>query len=222
MKALFSRAKRGLAWVLTLCLLMSGANLGLVSQAMAGSFEDVTVGAVMAENYGLTGAEKEIYSLLGDTIQYYEMDDTDKAGLVTVEENTVKAPDYQGWTATTADIVVGGVVAETVVINEGEGTIAGDHGNVFSVEVTYVNEYTPAADKQEELIQAVADLKQGVDNTDAVSAQSGNLFILEAAMPELVNLANTGIKVGSMAVKLSDECKAAIYALNDQMTGNGG
>lgn len=230
MKALFSRVKRGLAWVLTLCLLMSGADLGLVSQALAGETDTAskTVAQVVAENYELTDAEKALLEsglLASDRIDYTVP--TDKDGLVEVDTNnkTVIAKAYEGWTATKAEIVVGGDVVAEIEIESGVGTYNYD-GNAFSVKVTYERYYTPADGEQKALLDNVAALKQGVANTDAVSAQSGNLYILERAMPELVNFAENGVEVeinGNVSsVGFSEECQDAVAVLNSQMTANDG
>lgn len=228
MKALFSRVKRGLAWVLTLCLLMSGADLGLVSQALAGETDTAskTVAQVVAENYDLTDAEKALLEsglLASGRIDYTVPTNNDGLVEVDTDNKMVTAKAYKDWTATKAEIVVGGDAVAEIDMESGVGAYNYD-GNAFSVKVTYEKYYTPADGEQKELLDNAAALKQGVANTDAVSAQSGNLYTLEEAMPKLMELANMVISIGSSGATagLSDEGKAAIRTLNAQMEANGG
>lgn len=226
MKALFSRVKRGLAWVLTLCLLMSGADLGLVSQALAGETDTAskTVAQVVAENYDLTDAEKALLAsglLASGRIDYTVPTNNDGLVEVDTDNKMVTAKAYKDWTATKAEIVVGGDAVAEIDMESGVGAYNYD-GNAFSVKVTYEKYYTPADGEQKELLDNAAALKQGVANTDAVSAQSGNLYALEKAMPELVKFADEGYVVNGNPANFSDDVKDAIYALNDEMTANGG
>ena len=226
MKRNASLLKRCLALAMALVLFATSANLGVALQAFAAE-DDVVVeiATLVANNYALTEAEAALLQssyLTSDTFTYSVPTNAD--GLVTVdtENSKIIANGKDGWAATKAVIVYGGNELE-VALTDGEGTYdAAVVGNAFSVKVTYALTTEVDTAVQESLLSAAALLKQGVKNLDDTAAQSGNLYILEQAMPELVELKDTGVKTEFITVGLSPDCKTAITDLNDQMTANGG
>ena len=229
--------KRVQAMILVVAMLLSMSNLGLflnVSAVGAGTPAEKGQGDVVAENYdSLTEAEKNLLKsgyLVEEVLEYTKPGDDDELIDVVIDSKTIKAETFNGgsgykWVPTTATIIAGGSEVETVVLTDGKGTFTYD-GNAFSVKVAYKLEVEIAEATQNKLLNAPAWLKQSVDNLDAISAQLGNLYILEEAMPSLVDLANNGVTVtvagSSSKVTFADECKAAVNALNAQMTANGG
>ena len=218
-----------------LALVLSFANVpGLVLTAFAAEYDaSISAGKVMAENYDVTAAEKALLSsgyLAGDyTIEYNIPGDDDNLIEVNVEEKTITAKDFEDWTAVKAEIVVNNAVEEDVALTDKVGTYTYG-GNAFSVKVYYVynedvyDENDPEKMLQNQMLDAMEHLKDGVANLDAVEAQSGNLYILEQAMPEMVNFAENGIALGSsgMSVGFAEDGAAAIKDLNTQLTANGG
>ena len=204
-----------------LAVMLAFANVpGFMVTAFAAE-NAVSAGSVVADNYELSEAEKALlesgYLSADYTVEY----DSAKDSWVTVDHENKKivAASNDGWTATDAHIIVDGASVEDVALTDGEGTYTYDE-NAFSVEVHY--ELHKVVKNQAEMLAAIAALKQGVANTEAVSAQGGNLYALETAMPELKDLADNGYEVFGNTAQLSDECKQSIYNLNGQMEANGG
>lgn len=215
---------RCLALVLAVMLLVSGTNIGVVLQALARSDASVTEGQLVADNYDLTDAEKALLSsgnLVCGTYSYTVPGSEDGLISVDTDEKKITAQKYEDWIPTTAAIFVGNEEKETVVLTNGEGTYTYD-GNAFSVQVGYSLSAEIDTDVQKTLLNAAGWLKQGVANTDAVAAQAGNLYILEQAMPELLELRDLKIETAIGSVSLSDDCKNAITALANQMENNNG
>jgi len=220
--------KRCLAILMAAILIASNfSGLAQLVHAEGNDGTKVSVGEIVAGNYDLTDAEKELIKsgLLagsGDTIEYTAPSDGDELIVVDTENKKITVKTYDGWTAAAvAKIYVGETLMETVALADGVGTYTYAE-NAFSVKVTYTLNVDIDTDVQETLLGAAAILKQGIKNLDDVAGQSGNLYILEQAMPELVNLANTGIVTSFTTFGFSEDCKAAIKVLNDQMTANGG
>ncbi len=204
-----------------LAVMLAFANVpGLMVTAFAAE-NAVSAGSVVADNYELSEAEKALlesgYLSADYTVEY----DSAKDSWVTVDHENKKivAASNDGWTATDAHIIVDGASVEDVALTDGEGTYTYDE-NAFSVEVHY--ELHKVVKNQAEMLKAIAALKQGVANTDAVSAQGGNLYILEQAMPELVKFANEGVETSFATVSFAENVKVAVNALNAQMTANEG
>ena len=224
MKVRTSLLTRCVALVLALMMVVSGANLGIVFQAYAAENNTKLVGTLMAENYdSLTDAEKAL--LKSGYLANTKLSKTYVAlpeGLVSVDKEATKiiAESKDGWVPTTGTISYNGMTKE-IDLSSGSYTYnETELGKAFSVEVNYKIEATVAVNTQKGILKLMGDLKQGIANLDAVAAQSGNLFLLEQAMPELVNLANTGVQTSFANVALSDECKAAIAAMNSQCKKN--
>lgn len=224
--------KRVQAMVLVVAMLLSVSNLGLflgVSAIEAGQTNTKTDGQLVAESYGeLSAAEKALLSsgyLVGETYTYTAPDADD--GLIEVDIDTKKitADTYTDgiyvWKPVSAKIMVGDVEKENVTLTNGVGTYTYGQ-NSFSVKVTYQVTLNVDAALQEKLLNAPAWLKQGVLNLDAISAQSGNLYILEQAMPKLVELALNGVSTPLGAAKLEEPANSYVLELNTQMTANGG
>ena len=216
--------KRFFALVMALALLVSGSNLGAVLQVSAAEAETITAGEIVANNYELTEAEKNLLSsgyLAGEVISYTVPEDS---GLITVDTENAKitAANEGDWIPVSADIVAGGAVVETVALVNGEGNYNPAVGNAFSVKVKYVLNMDIDAAAQSDLLSAAAWLKNGIANLDAIAAQSGNLYILETALPTLVDIATNGLKFGQYHIVLEDEnVRKAILDLNAQMQANG-
>ena len=226
MKLRTSFLKRCFALVMALALLVSATNLGLVLRVSADEAvkTNFTSGDLVADNYELTDAEKDLLKSGLLAVKKYEYaTPADSDNLVTADEGVIHASDYGAWKPVKADIVKNGAVVQTVAISGGYGEYDTSVGNAFSVRVTYQLDETVTTDAQTTLLKTAGWLKAGVDNLDAISDQGGNMYILEQAMPELVNLADNGIpnNVGANT-SLVPELKEAIYALNAQMTANGG
>ena len=220
MKARTSFLKRCLALVLALMMLVSSSNMGIALQAFAAG-NSVSYGKLVAKNYDLTNAEKELLSsgnLAGGDYAYDNLGD----GLVAVDTDTktITAANSGDWVPTKAYIVVGEEVKETIDISSGECNYT-YAGNAFSVKVDYTLDINVAKDDQNAMLNAMGWLKAGVANVDKLVAEGGALSTLELAMPELVDLADNGYTVFGTTVQISADVKTAIYALNDQINNGG-
>ena len=215
--------KRSVALVLALVLLVSSSNLGVALQVFAVESENkVSAGELVAENYDLTDAEKNLLSsgmLVGDTYEYTAPSDSD---LITIDtENTkITAAKAGEWVPTTAKVIANGEVKETIALTDGVGYYDESVGNAFSVAVTYELTQEVPADVQETLLATAGLLKDGLATLANVADLAGSLYILEEAMPELAKYAENGIPAGNTVMTL--ESKDNLLALNKQMTKNGG
>ena len=224
MNARTSFLKRCLALALALVLLLSSANTGVLQAFAAGESVSVREGEIVAENYALTAAEKNLLKskyVVGDTVTYTVPADSDNLIAVDTDAKTIEADDYEGWKPTVAKIMVGTEEKETVALTDGKGNYTYG-GNAFAVKVEYVLNKTVAESRQGTLLNTGKWLKDGVANAKAAADQAGNLLILEKAMPELVNLANNGVQAGKYKVTLNENCVKSIKTLNSQMTANNG
>ena len=234
MKNIALYLKRGLSLVLVLALMLSFAAPGgaFWAHAYEEASATMTDGEIIANNYdALSAAEKALLNsrlLAGEGYTYTAPADADGLVSVDIDLRTITALPYTGdgytWhCADTADIVVGGETVEQVTLADGKGSYRYE-GNAFSVRVDYSVTTRLPEDTQRTLLAAPGWLSVGVENLETVAGQSGNLYILEQAMPELVNLANKGISLGNTGAtaSLSAEGKAGINALNQQMRSNGG
>lgn len=228
MKLRTSFLTRCIAFVLAMMMVVSSGNVGAVLQVLAlGSDENsITAGALVANNYELTAAEDALLSsglLVGDSYGYSIPSDGEALISVDTDNAKITAATYKNWVPTTAYIVAGGSTVQTVTLTNGVGNYDPSVGNAFSVKVDYVLSIEVPEATQTTLLNAAAWLKQGVANTDAVSEQAGNLYILEKALPELAKLVTTGIETSfGSSITFTDELKAAVYALNNQLPKNDG
>lgn len=223
MKPRTSFLTRCLAMALALVLTISNVTPGLAVKASAAE-NTKTAGAVIAANYDLTDAEKALLAsgyLAGDySIEYDSVNDS----WVSVDDDkNITAKIENGWAATTAEIMEGTEVVETVTLTDGKGKITKE-GNTFSVKVNY--ELTADVENQETMFNAMAALAEGLANTEAVANQAGKITALEIAMPQMVELANATIMMEmfgtTVPVSLSDAGKEAVNKLNAQTSANGG
>lgn len=227
MKKYSNVLKRSQALILAVAMMLTVICPALCLNISAEEKPTVSVpeGEIVANNYDLTDAEKNLLSsglLAGGTVDYTVPADEDGLVSVDIDTKTISAKNYENWVPTTAMIVVGQETQETVDLVNGKGVYAYD-GDAFSVKVTYELYADVDEDTQETLLSTPAWLKNGIANMDAVAEQAGKLTILEGAMPELVDLANNGIQADNgMTVTLDANGKAAVNAWNDQMTANGG
>ena len=226
MKTRTSFLTRCLSLVMALVLLVSCSNLGFVLQASAATGSTVTAGELVANNYALTDAEKALlssgYLAGGETIAYNIPDASDNLITVDADNNKITATEYEGWTSTTAEIVVDGETVETVALTGGEGTYAYD-GNAFAVKVNY--SLTKEVAGQQTLLDAMSGLKAGVANLSAgYNGSDTDLGTVAMALDTLVTLAD-GITMdmgwAQMSAKFGDEAAAAVYALDAQAAANG-
>ena len=214
---------------MALVLLVSGSNLGVALQAFA--TEDggasLTAGEIVAAHYDLPEGQKALLkSGLLDYGETYSFSDVcSEKNLVSVDTKAgeITAKTSGQWSPESADILVDGNTVQTVSLTNGKGKYETNSvGNAFTVAVKYVARQNVPADVQTALLNAAGYLKQGVANTEAVAGQEGNLYALEQAMPQLVDFAENGIETESGYVRFSADCKAAVVALNAQMTANNG
>lgn len=224
--------KRGLSWLLVAVLLASNfSGLTLPVGAAHEHPTTVTIGQIVADNYNLSDAEKELLEsgfLVSDSYTYETPDASDNLISVDTENAKITAKKYTFdggvWVPTAAVIEYNGNT-ETVALTNGEGTYDAEKiGNAFSVKVTYQLTIEVSGDIQKQLLNAAAYLKQGIANLDAINDQVGNLFILEEAMPEMLKLANEGVPlpIGGSSLSFAEAGAEAIRKLNAQMNANGG
>ena len=224
---------RCLSWVLVLMLLVSSANLGTILHAHADESEypSKSFGELVAENYELTDAEKALLKsglLAGGKVTFVAPTTDANSDLVDIntDEKLITAGVYtdvagKKWIPVSAQIKVGDAVKETVDLADGKGNYVFAE-NAFSVAVTYQLTAEVDADVQTTLLSSAAWLKNGVAILANVAEQAGNLYILEQAMPEMVDLINNGVETPLGSVAFEGACKDAIDALDAQMTANGG
>lgn len=229
MKTRTSFLKRCLACFLALLMVNSVLSNGIGSLVSAVGEDKVSTdaGKLVAENYyeQLTDAEEAFLSsglLIGDSYDYAVPTDAEALITVDIDNARIEAKAFDQWVPTTAYIVAAGEVVETVSLTNGTGSYDPTVGNAFAVKVDYVLNISVAEETQTALLNAAALINQGVANTDAVSAQSGNLYILEQALPELTKVVSTGIQTSLGAISFTEDLKAAVYSLNNQLKPNGG
>lgn len=227
MKARTSFLKRCLALALALVLLVSGTNMGVVLQAFAAENEDVTVhyGVIVANNYDLTAAEKDLLKsgyLAGGDFTYSKFDEKGLVG-VDFDARKITAENYKGWVPTNAHIVVGEEIVETVGVVDGVATYTYT-GKAFSVKVDYVLNTEFSEEVQQTMLATAGWLKAGVANVDALYAKNNALTTLqsEQAMEKLVDIADNGYSMNGMTLKPQPAVIDAIHNLDSQLKANGG
>lgn len=179
--------KRCLAMLMAVLLLFSSFNAGLLqlSNANATETESITDGELLAANYDLSDGEKALLlsGLLREHTYNYEVKPTADDGLVTVdpEGKSITAKTFTHkefvWYPKEA-LVISGEDRETVSLKEEAGQYVGSFnmdGNTYSVQVTYELHIQVAQTEQEKLIQAGADLKQGLNTLDKLAQLEGLL-----------------------------------------------
>lgn len=211
---------RFLALALALVLIASNASPAMALRVFAADSDKITVtaGQLVADNYELTEAEKNLLTsgyLAGEGVTY-----TMPVGnLVTVDAENAKitAANYENWVPVAATVKAASGETETVEFDGNTATFTKVDG-AFTVEVAYVLNVNVAADVQAGLLNAAADLKQGLANLAA--AGDVDLIAVKAAMPTLLDLVD-GIKVWNNEFALEDDAAEAVEILNAQLTENG-
>lgn len=179
--------KRCLAMLMAVLMLFSSINLGILQlpSANAAETESITDGKLLTTNYGLTDGENALLvsGLLREQTYIYEVKPSAQDDLVTVdpEEKTITAKTFTHkdfvWYPKEAT-VVSGEDREAVSLKEDAGKYVGSfkmEGNTYSVQVTYELFINVDQAKQEQLLQAGADLKQGLDTLDKLAQLEGLL-----------------------------------------------
>ena len=225
--------KRCLSLVLTLVLLASNLNLGLVRQALAveETVQEITDGSLVANHYELTEGEESLLNsglLAGDTHSYVAPTDSDDLISVDTETKTVTAADYTDsqdntWRPVSAVIVAGGEVQETLPITGNTCTYTYT-GNAFSVKVTYKLSFTVAEADQQRLLGTAGWIRSGLKNLDDASAadSTSQLSVIGEAAETLALLAGEGFTANGFPVGFTNEdAKTAALALKAQTDANG-
>lgn len=230
MKLRTSFLTRCVAFALALVLVASAVNVGAVAQVFAadGNETSVTAGVLVANNYELTDAEKALLNsglLVGNSYGYSIPSDGEALVAVDTDNAKITASKYENWIPTTAYIVAGGEVVETITLTNGVGTYDPAVGNAFAVKVDYVLNISVPEATQTTLLNASADLTQGLANLAAGYAADANLGTVVLAMDTLVQLAN-GITmdfgVFQMSASFEPAAAAAVKELKAQVTANNG
>ena len=227
--------KRFFALVMALALLVSGTNLGAVLQVSAAEAEtNVTAGELVASNYELTAAEKDLLNsglLAGETYTFTTPDNSDNLIAVDTEKAEITAKSYKtgaySWIPVKAYIVANGEVVETVNLVAGTGKYDPAVGNAFAVKVDYLLEIEVSEATQSDLLNAAKWLNAGLDNVKAAyTGTDANLGTVVLAMDALEMLA-AGITMSfgpdtSFGVQFGEEARAAVAALGAEIEANGG
>lgn len=233
--------KRAQAWVVSVAILLTVVNplFGLSTFAtddVKPTIEVSTDGKIVAENYDLTEAEKELLSsglLVGKTHAYQVPTAKDNLIAVDTDTKTITVQSYEGtegysWKPTVAKVMVNGAEYETVTLTDGVGTYTYT-GNAFSVIAEFELRIDIDEDTQTLLLQAPSILTEGLSNLNTANGTATNLGTVELAMPTLRQLATSGIMIdvfgtGSpVSVTLNTPAaKNSAMALDTQMTANDG
>lgn len=220
--------KRFFALVMALALLVSGSNLGAVLQVSAAEAKTITAGEIVANNYDLTEAEKNLLSsglLAGEVVTYTVPDDSDLVA-VDAENAKITAATEGEWIPVSADIVANGAVVETIALVNGEGNYDPAVGNAFSVKVKYVLNKDIDADVQALLLSAapwltteLAAMKGVYDGTDT------DIGTVVLAMDTLEDL-SAGIVQQypgfTFRAQFKEPAQTAVAQFRSEMNANGG
>ena len=228
----FFRKAQAVVLVLALLVSLAFPLQGMQVVAETNETETTTDGKIVAQNYELSNGEKELISsglLTGNTHTYLVPDSDDDLITVDSDNKKITVADYEGtpgylWKPVSVKIVVGTEVKETVAITNGEGTYTYD-GNAFSVVAEYALDIEIDNATQTTLLNAPANLADGLTNLKDFAAVKTDLAIIEKAMPTMVILATDGIPVKLFGqpntIKfLSKESQESTLALNEQMSAN--
>ena len=230
MKQGTSLLTRCLALAMALVLLVSNANLGLALRAFAGETDtlEVSESAIVAANYNLTSAEKELISsglLVGGSQKFSEPVDGDNLISVDNENKTVTVKNYEDpvsgktWTPVEVKLVYDGG-EEALTLNEGKATYNYD-GAAFSVEADYAVKTTVDTAVQAEMLRAAAYLKEGKAALDTIKNNTRVLSRYSRANDYMVQLAE-GIP-GVITVQFQSQAAIdSAKALDQQIKENGG
>ncbi len=234
--------KRTQTWILTIAMLLSVVSPALSGIVLADSDTtvktlttgSVSAGEIVANNYDLTDAEKQLIGsgmLVGDEYTYIQPTTDDDLISVDSDNKLINAKVYTGadgyvWNPVSAKILVSGETKETVALNNGKGNYNYD-GNAFSVVVDYQLKIKVSEDVQNLLLNAPAYLSQGLKNLEDIASVKDNLSLIEQGMPTFKTLTTTGISVSMfgqvITVKIGSEpAIAAVDAFEAQINNNNG
>ena len=220
--------KRCLAMLLTVALMLTTTNFAWALEADEAQEDDkasVTDAGLVALNYDiLTAEEKAVLnsgSLVGSRHSFAVPGNQD--GLVTVnaEEKSITAASYQDngyiWNPVSATVLYDGG-QEEVALNEGKGSFTYT-GNAYRVSVSYALYIQVAADLQRLLLNAPADLAQGLQNLQALNDCYTTLYMLGENSESLYSLTDSSLN--DYNIMLANETtKAAIRRLYGQCQSN--
>jgi len=246
-------SKRCIAMLMAVLMLLSSSNIGMLQRinANAAEIESVTDGELLAANYDLSDGEKALLlsGLLRQQTHQYEVKPTAEDDLVTVDPEaktiTAKTFTHKGFVWYPKDaLVVSGDDTEAVSLKEVGGEYVGSfkmEGNTYSVQVTYELYINVSEADQQKLLQAGADLKQGLDTLDKLALLVGLLDTevegMNVTARELLQQVMEGLMTWVEGISspmpgmvfyypgawTQDEAKAApVKALYDQMQNNNG
>lgn len=243
MKGNVPASKRFLAMLLAVVTVISSSvncfAAAIEKEVPAGNEQTVTVGALTAEAYGdkLTAAEKAVLEsglLTGGSVTYTAPSEGDD--LIAVDETaktvTVKGITKNGyrWEPSGARIVPeDGSGEEAVTLTKGSsGEYTGSFayaGNAYSVEVDFTAAVEVAEATQTLLLNTPYMLAKGLQNVQALDAQSYISTFLEQYFNALYKLRLDGIKNNSgeqVVTMTGPETLAAIDDMKAQLLKNGG
>lgn len=220
--------KRCLAMLLTVALMLTTTNFAWALEADEAQEDDkasVTDAGLVALNYDiLTAEEKAVLnsgSLVGSRHSFAVPGNQD--GLVTVnaEEKSITAASYQDngyiWNPVSATVLYDGG-QEEVALNEGKGSFTYT-GNAYRVSVSYALYIQVAADLQRLLLNAPADLAQGLQNLQVLNDCYTTLYMLGENSESLYSLTDSSLN--DYNIMLANETtKAAIRRLYGQCQSN--
>ncbi|MBE6636471.1 MAG: hypothetical protein E7618_01565 [Ruminococcaceae bacterium] len=242
--------KRAQAWVVAVAILLTvvnplfGLSVFATDDVEPTGEVSTTDGKIVAGNYNLTDAEKELLGsglLVGATHTYKVPTASDNLISVDTETKTITVLPYEGtdgypWEPTVAKLIVNDAEHEVVTLVNGVGTYAYT-GNAFKVEAEFELRIDIDEDTQSLLLQAPSILTEGLSNLNTANGTSGDIGVIQEMMPHLVQLAGDGIPVNPpvnvfgfpLSVLRFDpkdfdnkKAIAAVTKLNSQMTENGG
>ena len=221
--------KRIISMIVAICMILTICPVSALA-GNEGDLSTITAGKLVAGVYSdLSQAEKDLIGsgLLADvTYEYYVPGEDDGLIQVDTENKTVLAKSWTDaenghvWNPVNADIIANGSPVESVT-PDGIDTYGYD-GNAFSVKVIYEMYISVDTAVQARMLNTAGWLKGGVANLDTIAEQSTNMGVVELAMPQLLELRDLSISLGNGTVKLGDDGKAAITAMNNQMTAHDG
>lgn len=214
---------RCLSMLLVLAMLLSNVNMGF---AMRASAAETTLGAVLVENYGLTGAANELISggFLKETTNPILYEEFVADGLVsvdTVNKKITANPYGTCWMPVSVVLEADGQDPENVELVNGEWVYKST-AEAFTVKVSY--EYQVGI-PHAAILNAGADINAAMQGIATASAtvDATRMEQIEGAMETLNTLATTGYGEGDFKIAIQDEvAKNAVVELWTMMGNYGG
>lgn len=239
MKGNVPASKRFLAMLLAVVTVLSGSvncfAVAIDTEVPAGNKQTVTVGELVADAYSakLTAAEQAVLKsgyLTGGSITYTAPSEGDD--LIAVDEAaktiTIKSATKDGytWEPVGARIVPeDGSAAETVALTKGSSGYTGSFsyaGNTYSVEVDYTATVEIDEATQSLLLNAPYMLAKGLENAQALDAQSYVSTFLEQYFNALYKLRKDGFEKGNISYTVPAVEGNVIDNMAEQLQKNGG